>query len=106
MSNNGSGSKVILLNRVLRIVHSENRQSFEVEGDPRHAEIIVSELGHAREWTVDTLDYREGLESCSGNRLLVSPFLSGEETKQYRSLTMRASYWPRTKLILETVLRT
>ena len=42
--NDGSESEVIFLSRVLRIVHSESRPSSEVEGDPRHAEIIVAEL--------------------------------------------------------------
>ena len=34
---------------------------------------------------------REGMESCAGHRVLVSPLLSGQDTKQYRSLTMRAA---------------
>ena len=35
---------------------------------------------------------RDGMESCAGNGPRVSPLLSGEDTKQYRSLTMRAAY--------------
>ena len=53
MDHDENGCEAIFFNRVLRIVHSENRSSFEILGDPRHAEIIVSEPGRQRErlWT-------------------------------------------------------
>ena len=88
MSNDGSESEVIFFSRMLRTVHSDNRPSFEVESDPRHADIIVSELGLTSEKikTVDTPENREGMESCAGKRLLVSPLLFGEDTKECRSV--------------------
>ena len=42
----GSEFEDTFLKRVLRTVHSENRPSFEVEGDPRHAEKLCE-----RPWT-------------------------------------------------------
>ena len=91
MDNDGSQSEVIFFNRVLRIVHSVNRPSFEIEGDPRRAEIIVSEELISETHTVDTSEHREGTESQAGSRLLVSPFfLTGEDTTRYRSVTMHA----------------
>ena len=94
MDSDESGCEVIFLNRVLRIVHPENRPSFEIEGDCRNAEIIVSELGLRSEKTktVDTPENRDGMESCAGSRLLISPLLSGDDTKKYRSMTMRAAF--------------
>ena len=85
-------SEVVFRNGVLRIVHSENRPSFEVEGVPRLAELIVSELGltSGKTKTVDTPANRR--EGRTGHPLLVSPLLSGEDTKQYRSLTMRSAF--------------
>ena len=41
MNSYGSESEVMFFNRV----QSENRLSSEVESDPRHADIIASELG-------------------------------------------------------------
>ena len=66
MDSDGSGCEVIFLNRVLRIVRSGNRPSFEIEGDPRHVGIVVSELGLASEKTktMDTLENREGEADC------------------------------------------
>ena len=89
--NDGNGCEVTCLNHVLRIIHSESRPSFQIEGDPRHAELIASELGLTPEKTktVDTPETREGMESCA-SRLLVSPLLSGEDTKQYRTVTRSA----------------
>ena len=50
----------MFINRLLRIVHSENRRSCENEGDLRHADIILSDLGLTPEKTktVDTLEMR------------------------------------------------
>ena len=74
----------MFLNRVLRIVHSENRRSFE---------IILSELGLTSDKTktVDTPENRERTESSAGSRLLASPLLSGKDKKHYTNFTVRAA---------------
>ena len=50
--------------KIIGRFHAGNRPSFEVEGDPRHAEIIVSELGLTSERTntVDVLENRDGMK--------------------------------------------
>ena len=56
--------------------------------------IIVSKLGLTSEkkTKVNTPENRGGLESCARRRRLVSHLLSGVDTKQYRSLTLRAAH--------------
>ena len=55
---------------------------------------FASDLGLASEKTktADTPKNRDGMEACARHRQIVSPLLSGEDTKQYRSSTMRAAY--------------
>ena len=57
----------------------------------------AGELGLTSEKTktLDAPENRDGMESFAGHRVLVSPLLSGQDTKQYRSLTMRAAYLAR-----------
>ena len=41
----GQDHEVIFLNRVLRVAGSTSDERFEIEADPRHAEMIVKDLG-------------------------------------------------------------
>ena len=86
--------ETVFLNRILRIAGHPRYgdQSFEIEGDPRHAEIIVQELGRGdvKSNVVDT----PGVKPTSGyvQERLKSDKLVGSEIKQYRSLVMRSAY--------------
>ena len=68
----------------------------------------VRELGLPSEKTktVHTPENRDGTQSCAGNRLVVSPLLSGEDTPKCRSLTTRAAYLAMDRTDLVMVSRT
>ena len=76
---------------MLCIAHSEKGPRFEIDSDPRHAEVIVSERGltSGKIKTVDTPESRGGME----------------DTKQHRSLTSVQVIWRWTGLILDIVSR-
>ena len=88
----GSDQEVIFLNRILRVAGSPGDERFEVEADPRHAEMIVEEMGLAGERTkaLDTPGLKK--EEAEHEERENSPLLTGYAVKQYRSVTMRAAY--------------
>ncbi|CAK0892634.1 unnamed protein product [Prorocentrum cordatum] len=87
-----SDQEVVFLNRILRVAGPPGDERFEVEADPRHAEMIVAEMGLAGEKT-KALD-APGLkkEEAEHEERETSPLLTGDAVKQYRSVTMRAAY--------------
>ena len=65
----------------------ENNQIvLETEADPRHAELIVQEMGVKGGKGVDVPDVKDSPEDE------LSPPVIGKEVKAYRSVTMRAAY--------------
>ncbi|CAK0830015.1 unnamed protein product [Prorocentrum cordatum] len=88
----GEEQEVVFLNRILRVTGSPGEERFEVEADPRHAEMIVRDMGLEKE-SAKTLDV-PGLkkEEAETEERLASPPLVGDDIRLYRSVTMRASY--------------
>ncbi|CAK0886283.1 unnamed protein product [Prorocentrum cordatum] len=87
-----SDQEVVFLSRILRVAGSPGDERFEVEADPRHAEMIVAEMGLAGERTkvLDTPGLKK--EEAEHEERETSPLLTGDAVKQYRSVTMRAAY--------------
>ena len=75
------------LNKVVRLVEDDGEVCFEVEADQRHAEIIVKEMGLESGKTADTPEVKDKDGEAES-----SPLLAAADTRQYRSLTMRAAY--------------
>ena len=86
--------EVIFLNRVLRLTGRAGHEHFEIEADPRHAEIIVAEMGLSdnKSKTVATPEVKEKVAELGKMDRDSSPILSQQDAMLYRSLTMRAAY--------------
>ena len=85
--------ETVFLNRVLRLVGHPDRgdQAMEIEADPRHAEIVIAELGlnDPKVKTVDTPEVKQKGDMFERTR---SRRLLGPEITHFRSLTMRLAY--------------
>ena len=79
--NPGCTKEIVVLNRIVRW----GGDGIEYEADPRHAEIIISELGLKGSKAVATPGVK-----CS--TLDTAEPLAGREASQYRSLVARANY--------------
>ncbi|CAK0882720.1 unnamed protein product, partial [Prorocentrum cordatum] len=88
----GEEQEVIFLNRVLRVAGSPGDERFEIEADPRRAEMIAKELGlgGSSAKSLDTPGLKK--EEADEQERESSPLLVGEEVKRYRGVTMRAAY--------------
>jgi hypothetical protein len=84
----GDDREVRVLNRIIRYVSDERGERIEYEADPRHAELIVAQLGLAGAKSVTT----PGTKLKAEEALAKSPALGPSETRLYRSVTMRAQY--------------
>ena len=82
----GDLSELILLNRLCRY----DGKTFEIEADPRHAELIISQLGLENAKPVDTPRIKMRAEDLIADER--SPALEPSGAKLYRSCTMRGSY--------------
>ena len=81
-----------MLNRTLRYVNGHGRQEdrIELEGDIRHSELIVKQLGLQKAKPVTTPAVRRSSSEAEEDRH--SPKLSSADTSLFRSVTMRAVY--------------
>ena len=76
------------MNRYVRWNSDGERSWIEYEPDPRHAELIVKLLNLERAKGVTTPSVKKRLEEV----LMTSPQLDALQTRQYRSVVMRAAY--------------
>jgi len=87
---NGDDREVVMLNRVLRIVETDEGAAMEVEADSRHAELIVKKLGLSDASAAATPNIKRTEEVAL--KEAEEPALDAVRTKEYRSLTMRGAY--------------
>ena len=80
--------EVRILNRHVRWNCDGERSWIEYEPDPRHAELIVKSLNLESAKGVETPSVKKRLEEV----LATSPQLDALQTRQYRSVVMRAAY--------------
>ena len=80
--------EVRILNRYVRWNSDGERSWIEYEPDPRHAELIVKLLNLESAKGVTTPSVKKRLEEV----LMTSPQLDALQTRQYRSVVMRAAY--------------
>ena len=83
----GDVSEIVLLNRILRYADCGGNPAIEWEADPRHAEIIVKQLGLKAAGTKSL--------STPGDKLRCKEEgeeLKGTQVTKYRSLAMTASF--------------
>ena len=80
--------EVRILNRYVRWKSDGGKNWMEYEPDPRHAELIVKSLNLQSAEGVTTPSVGGGLEEV----LALSPQLDALQTRQYRSVVMRAAY--------------
>ena len=76
------------MNRYVRWNSGGERSWIEYEPDPRHAELIVKSLNLESAKGVTTPSVKTRLEEV----LAMSPQLDALQTRQYRSVVMRAAY--------------
>ena len=84
----GDVQEAIHLNRLLRLYPpgAEGGERWEIEGDPRHVEILVSQMGLSNESKAVSTPGEWTTDEEHGN------VLGAEYRACYRSWTMRASY--------------
>ena len=80
--------EVRILNRYVRWNSDGERSWIECEPDPRHAELIVVSLNLESAKGVTTPSVKKRLEEV----LATPPQLDALQTRQYRSVVMRAAY--------------
>jgi hypothetical protein len=81
----GDVSEIIALNRILRWRRINNTDQIEIEGDPRHAALIISHLGlntNSKGLTIPSIK-----QDLSGGQALTA-----EQHSHYRSVVMRAAF--------------
>ena len=83
--------EVGILNRHIRLCTGPDGEEYvEYEADPRHAQIVIRGLG--LETAKSNTTPRNRLKNDELDQYLSMPALGPDETRQYRSLVMRAAY--------------
>ena len=86
----GDTKTLHFLNRLLKAEHRDGRDCFVVEGDQRHVDLLISQLGLESAKGVETPDAKK-----SAQQQLVdskTALLDNNQAQLYRSLVMRAAY--------------
>ena len=95
----GDDSSLQLLNRIVRCGVDARGEYLEVEPDPRHARLILEEVGFVQ-GSKSVATPREKLKDATVIEGTKSSKLVGSEITRYRSVCMRLSYLAQDRLDL------